>query len=197
MRGWKIVYASLTVMILYFLIIYGVNGFTEIATRLNIRMSARFSGVLFAFAFMASSLHYFLKKNWTKWLLQNRKYIGVSFALNHLLHLMVLGVLQIFFHPVFEMAKTSSLIGGGMAYLFAVLMLLTSFSTFSRYLSAKQWKLLHLIGGYWIWFIFFKSYWKRVMTETEYLSLTVLLAMVIILRLAKWYKIYFLQKEIN
>ncbi len=188
MKGWKIVYASLTIMILYFLIIYKVNGFTEIATRLNIRMSARTSGVLFAFAFMASSLHYFLKKDWTKWLLQNRKYIGVSFALIHLLHLIVLGILQLYFHPVFEMAKTSSLIGGGMAYVFTVLMLLTSFRRFSRFLSAMQWKVLHLIGGYWIWFIFFKSYWKRVMTEMEYLTLVILFGMAVLIRLAKLWK---------
>lgn len=89
------------------------------------------------------------------------------------------------FHPVFEVAATSSLIGGGLAYVFVVLMLLTSFDAFSRFLSSRQWTLLHTIGGYWIWFIFIKSYYKRVTTELEYLPLLLLLTVVLVLRLAK------------
>ena len=134
------------------------NGFTEESTREAIRWTARISVVLFSLAFAASGLHRQFHNPFTFWLLTNRKYLGISFAIMHLVHLCYLGLLQFNFHPVFEKAKTISLIGGGLAYFFIVMMLLTSFKIFSKYLSKRQWKLLHTIGGYWILYIFLRSY---------------------------------------
>ena len=52
----------------------------------------------------------------------NRKFIGVTFAIIHLIHLGLLVLLQVKFHPVFELAAFSSLLAGGGAYIFAGLM---------------------------------------------------------------------------
>ena len=160
-------------------------GLTEETTRISIRWTARISAIYFSLAFVASALHSIVQKSWSWWLLMNRKFIGIAFAMTHLLHLGVLVILQYQFHPVFELAKISSLIGGGMAYAFLVFMLITSFDGPKSMLSRKNWTFLHTVGGYWIWFIFIKSYWKRAGTEYEYIPLVVLLLAVVLLRVWK------------
>ncbi|MGB1243383.1 MAG: hypothetical protein ACPG49_12720, partial [Chitinophagales bacterium] len=135
-----------------------------------------------------SSLHDLSKNRFSIWLLANRRYIGISFAIVHLIHLKFLWTLQHFFHPVFDLAAQTSLLAGGIAYLFVVLMLLTSFPMFAAYLSTRQWKILHTIGGFWIWSIFMSSYTKRALTEYEHIPLVVILLLIIVLRLRYFLK---------
>ena len=190
---WKLVQAILLVAFLYFSQLFFFNEFNESTTRQAIAVSARVSAVLFCLAFGASSIHYFFKNAFTWWLRMNRKYIGISFAVLHLVHLGFLGILQQNFHAVFNQAKTISLLGGGLAYFFVVLMLLTSFPYFSKYLSKKQWIVLHTVGGYWIWYIFIRSYIRKLMFgEYEFIPIVVLLVAVIFLRI-----IYYLKKTNN
>jgi len=181
--AWDIVKLIMVGSIMFFGSMLFNFGFTEEGTREMIRWSARISVVLFSLAFAASGIHRLVQNSLTFWLLMNRKYLGISFAIIHLEHLFFLVILQYNFHPVFEKAKTISLIGGGLAYLFLVLMLLTSFKMFSQFLSKRQWKILHTVGGYWILFIFLRSYWKRALTEYEYLPIAIILVLVIIVRL--------------
>lgn len=179
---WRIVQVVVGASLILFAQEYLIQGFHEASTRQLIRWSARIAVFLFCFAFAAAPLHRLFPGPFTWWLRMNRKYIGISFAIIHLIHLVFLLILQQRFHPVFNMAKTISLLGGGLAYLFVVLMLLTSFSTFSRFLTARQWTLLHTTGGYWIWYIFIRSYVKRSLTEYEYIPIVVMLVLVILLR---------------
>jgi DMSO/TMAO reductase YedYZ heme-binding membrane subunit len=189
MNGWNLTKWLVGLSILWFAVIFFKHGFHEEANRIAIRQSARIAAVLFSFAFGASALQRFWKNGFSNWLLKNRKNIGVAFAIVHIIHLIFLAVLQTNFHPVFEMAKTISILGGGLAYVFVFLMLLTSFPKFSQYLSPKNWKLLHTAGGYWIWYIFIRSYVKRVNTEIEYLPLVILLVVVFVLRIWKILKV--------
>lgn len=182
-NSWKLIPGLVATAILFFILLLLIYGFGEEGVRQIIRWTARFSVMLFSMAFTASGLYRLFQNPFTFWLLMNRKYLGISFAIIHLIHLLFLALLQFNFHPVFERAKTISLMGGGLAYLFLVLMLLTSFERFSKYLSKKQWKLLHTVGGYWILFIFLRSYWKRALTEYEYIPLATLLILVIAIRL--------------
>ena len=180
---WQLVRLILIVSALIFVGVYLLFGFNEEGTRQAIRWSARLSFTCFCIAFSASSIHYFIKNSFSFWILMNRKHFGISFAIIHLVHLVFLGILQYYFHPVFEMAATKSLLAGGIAYFFVVAMLLTSFERFSKQLSLKQWKILHTVGGYWIWMIFMSSYFKRSMTETEWYPYVFILVLVLVLRL--------------
>lgn len=162
------------------------GGFTEDSTRLAIAWSAKISFTLFCMAFAASALHKQMKNSFSFWWLMNRKYFGISFAINHLIHLGFLVILQQVFHPVFTSADTTSLMAGGMAYVFVTLMLLTSFETFAKYLSRKNWKLLHTIGGYWIWVIFLSTYVKKVQNVgVAFLPFVLILLTVFALRIFK------------
>lgn len=186
MKSWNLVNVLVVSTSVLVIMVFCLSGYSEEAMRLNIRLTARLSGIFFSLAFVATAYQYFFKGFIGFWLISNRKNLGISFAIIHLLHLALLILLQMSFHPVFALAAISSLIGGGLAYVFAILMLMTSFDRFKRLISTTQWKYLHLIGGYWIWFIFIKSYYKRVTTEIEYLPLVMLFAFVFILRISKW-----------
>ncbi|MFT4566522.1 MAG: N-acyl-D-amino-acid deacylase [Saprospiraceae bacterium] len=165
---WQLVRLILGVSIGFFLLLLIVYGWDEAGFRQQIRWSARISFALFCMAFGASALHYLFMTGFTWWLLKKRKYIGISFATIHLIHLAFLVILQYVYHPVFDLAATTSLIGGGIAYFFVIMMLSTSFEKGRRWLSNKQWELLHMIGGYWIWSIFLTTYFKRTDTEPIY-----------------------------
>jgi methionine sulfoxide reductase heme-binding subunit len=175
--AWQIVNLIVICALILFLMFLWTAGFTEEGIRLIIRWSAKISVSSFCIAFVASGFHRWIQNSFSFWVLMNRKYFGISFAILHLIHLAALGVLQYYFHPVFERAATTSLLAGGMAYLFLILMLLTSFKRFSKLLSKKQWILLHTIGGYWIWGIFFSSYIKGVM-RAEYWDLPFLILLI-------------------
>lgn len=183
---WQLVKSIIGLSILFFVYKIAQYGYTEEGVRECIRWSARFSVTLFCMAFVASSLPYFWGNSLSFWMNMNRKYLGVSFGAIHLIHLFFLLLLQYSFHPVFDLAASTSLMAGAGAYFFIILMLLTSFDYFSKFLSPKKWKALHTVGGYWIWAIFMSPYWKAVFRgEQEYIFIAVLLVVVLLLRLGK------------
>ena len=151
---WQIVQLALGLSILLYAAILFFYEFTEAGMHLIILWSARISLVLFLLSFSASAVHRWLRTSLSFWLLMNRKYFGISFALSHLLHLLALLIMQLTFQPVFKQAPSQVLLGGGIAYFFVIAMYLTSFEMFSEYLSRTQWKRLHTLGNYWIWAVF-------------------------------------------
>ena len=173
---------SIVVVSYVFLFLSEIN---EGSLRILIRWTAKISATLFAFAFVASSLHYFFKRSTTARLLAIRPHLGLAFVTFHTFHLFLLIWLQNAIHPVFTLAKTSSLLGGGLAYLLMYLMALTTFPKFRKTLNPKTWRLLHLVGGYWIWLIFFRSYFRNVITKDQYYILFALFSLVLILRVSR------------
>ena len=183
---WDVVKLAVGLPMLLYAAFFFFIGFNEEGTRAAIAWSAKISFTLFCLAFAASAAHLRIRNSLSFWWLINRKYLGIAFAVNHLIHLGFLVLLQQVFHPVFDVAASTSLMAGGLAYLFVVLMLLTSFETFSKQLSQKNWKLLHTIGGYWIWVIFLSTYFKKVMNVgVAFLPFVLILILVLLLRIFK------------
>jgi len=107
--------------------------------------------LFFWMAFTASSLHTLAPTAYSRWAMRNRRYIGLSFALIHFVHLvLVLSNLTL----TEESRPLSALAGGGLAYLFLGLMALTSNNAAIKKLGAKNWKRLHTVGSYYIFLIF-------------------------------------------
>lgn len=185
MRGWNIVRYIVGLSIVLFIGIFLYNGVTEEATRICIRLSASIAALLFSVAFVASSIQYFFKGLFTFWLLSNRRFWGISYAILHIIHLAFLVFLQFRFHPVFDLAASTSLMAGGLAYLFTFFMLLTSFDTFRSRLSIRSWIFIHTIGGYWIWIIFMNTYISRLDTELSYLPMLIIFVFTLFMRLTK------------
>ena len=180
----RLFWTILIVSMLLFGLVFIIHGNTENGVRELIRWSARISFSLFCVAFSASSLHKHVTSSFSWYLLMNRKFLGMAFAVIHLLHLAFIFWLQMKFHPVFELAVTSSLIGGGIAYFFVCIMLITSFEKPKAWISSSSWKWIHTIGGYWIWSIFMTTYWKRTDSESIHWIPVLILLSVIAIRVS-------------
>ena len=135
-------------------------GTGEAGLRMLVRATARTSLVLFGAAFAASSLRSLWRTPATGWLLRNRRYLGLSFAVSHALHALALVGLGLVLGDAFEVDLVTLIFGGG-AYLMIALMAATSSDRAYAWLGRRRWHLLHRVGVYWIWIIFANSYTAR------------------------------------
>ncbi len=160
-------------------------GFSEEAIRAMVRGTARTSVCLFVLAFTASSLYRLFKSSWARYLLDNRRYIGVSFALSHFVHLLFLILLMIHY-PQDSLAKLNQLeiVLASLTYVFILAMTITSFDPPRRWIGPKHWHRLHTTGMYLVWLIFLETYGKGTLQNGHYLPLVLLLIAAIALRLA-------------
>jgi sulfoxide reductase heme-binding subunit YedZ len=122
-------------------------------TALMIQRSVRYALPLFLFAFTASSLATLWPGRLSRWLLRNRRYVGLGFAFGMLWHLSFIG---------YSILQFGTLAGGptpkglaldlvGLAFL--ILMTLTSFRRLARHMTSANWRRLHKTGIYVIWFV--------------------------------------------
>jgi hypothetical protein len=187
-RGWPIVgYVSLVLFLIFFAEL-AVLGTAEEGIRQVVRTSAQTSVVLFTSAFAASSLFQLRRNRATRWLLANRRYVGVSFGVSHFAHLAALIALGRVSQEFVDNLNAATLIGGGLGYVFLAAMVATSFDRTAALLGPRWWGRLHKVGAYYLWFIFFQSYLPRMLiTSLAYAPAVTLLVGAFGLRLyAAW-----------
>ena len=167
-------------------------GTGEAGLRLLIRATARTSLVLFGAAFAASSLRSLWRRPATGWLLRQRRYLGLSFAFSHALHLLAIIGLSLVLGDAFEAGLVTVIFGGG-AYVMIALMAATSSDRAYAWLGKRRWHRLHLVGVYWIWIIFANSYTARAVMaiargseSLAYVPVAILLWALLGVRVAVW-----------
>ncbi len=183
MNGWRLtgmVSLLLAAMAAYFLALHpDVEGL-----RLAIRATARTSLVLFALAFSATALVQLAPSGATRWQRRNRRYLGVSFAVSHLIHLAALIVLARTDAELFWALTTpANIVLAGAAYLFIAAMTVTSFDRTAAWLGLRRWRLLHLVGGWYVWVSFAVAVGKRVPQGPVYWAMMALVVGVAVARL--------------
>jgi len=163
-----------------------VAGFSEESVRIVVRWTAKIAVLAFAAAFSASSLRLFWRSETTRFLVKNRRRMGLSFALAHTVHLIALIVLGVAFpSPFLDDLSIVTLVGGGLAYVFMFAMAATSNDASVRALGPVRWRRLHTIGGWYIWAIFTQSYLPRAVVDPAALPFVLLLLGVLVLRIAR------------
>ena len=170
LEGWPIVGWSALALVSMAGVLLGVYGTQEEGVRVLIRATARTSFVLLLAAFVASSARRLWRNGATSWLLRNRRYLGVSFAASHALHLA--GILTLVTRwPDSFWSKTSNatIFGGGLGYLFVAAMTLTSSDAAVRRLGLSRWKLLHRVGIWVLFGIFVLTYGPAGLSHPTYL----------------------------
>lgn len=183
MNGWPIVGWATLVVGAIAGIILTVVGTDEAGLRMGIRATARTSVVLFSLAFAASALHRRWPMPATTWLLRNRRQLGVSFAVSHGIHLLLIVALAGFtWAGLLANTPTVTLIFGGAAYVFIALMTLTSFDATAAWLGPRAWKRLHTVGGYFVWVIFAQNFFRMAFTSLFYWPYAALLAGAMVVR---------------
>ena len=184
-EGWSIVGAVAVALILVVTLEAMMAGPPVEAVRGIIRATARTSFVLFSLAFTASAVCYFWPNAWTRWQRRNRRYLGVSFALSHVVHLLAIFALaRIAPENLAAGTDAATWIFGGLAYVFIGLMAATSFDSTAKLISPRAWSLLHTVGSYYIWLIFANSYLARAISMPAYIPAGALVIFILGLRIA-------------
>jgi len=145
------------------------TGWTEPGLRLVIRATARTSVTLFLAAFLASTL----RRRWpgpaTVWLLQNRRYVGLGFAVSQLLHLLAILALHDLAPEDFAELPWVTLIVGGGGFVVVAILAATSSDAAVRMLGAQRWRYLHRFGLYYLWIVFTFTYLRTNLVVTAVL----------------------------
>ncbi|MEM9335719.1 MAG: hypothetical protein AAGA33_12795 [Pseudomonadota bacterium] len=123
----------------------------------SVRMSVPFIYLVVA----ASALPVLFPGSFSTWLLRNRKYIGLCFAVAMAWQGLFIYIMSTFhrgyyFEEVFYLRDE---LEGSTGYLFLTAMVITSFQFGRRFLDSQQWKLLHRAGVYFLWAYPFAVYW--------------------------------------
>lgn len=179
LNGWGLTAGIAMVLLLLSAAMVQMAPDPVLQARWVIQLTAWTSLLLFGLAFTASSLVRLSPSPATRWLRRQRRYLGVSFAVSHLIHLVGIIALMNLDYALFQqLTNRMTVIAGGGAYLLIFLMTLTSFDRMMALLGPKAWGWLHLIGGWYVWAAFTVSMGKRVGQGPLYwLGLGVVLSM--------------------
>ena len=185
LNGWPFVGVAAVAILALVLAAIAITPDPGEAAARAVRVTARTSVALFLAAFTAAALWRLWPNAWTRWQRQNRRYLGVSFAVSHGVHLVAIFWLQ-HVRPV-EFAQSVNAItwiGGGLAYVFIAAMTATSFDRTAQMVGPRAWKVLHTVGSYYIWLIFANSYIGRAAAMPEYIPAAALMLLALGLRIA-------------
>ncbi len=160
MRRWTLFWAfaaAMTAIAVWGLV---VGAADEETARQLVRWTIRASVVPFLLAFVATAVGTFWPGSIADWLLDNRKYIGLAIAFGILLNIIAIVWVASFNRGVIWsglslLDRVESY--GGLAIVVA--MTLTSFDRFSKRMSPGAWRLLHTLGMYGLWWVFFRTNW--------------------------------------
>lgn len=150
-----------------------------------IRHTARVSFVFFLLAFTASALAARWPSPWTRWQRNNRRYLGVTFAVLHLVHAGFIAA-QARATAGSSIGERSlvDLVAGSLGYLFVLAMLATSTDTTARIIGPRAWTRLHTTGSWVIAVVFFVTYFGRAGQDLAFLPQVVALVLAFALRFA-------------
>lgn len=127
-------------------------GASDDNLNLLLRLTARSSYMIFLVIFVARPLQQLFPTDLSRWLLRERRSLGIGFAAMHSVHL---GLIAYRYNTVSGLDfEPSGSIPGMIAYTLIYLMLITSFDAPARALGPKLWRRLHKTGLYFVGLIF-------------------------------------------
>lgn len=183
-EGWRLLAALTLSLIGLSLWIASMRQFEVEGVRMVIRFTARSSLLLFCLAFSAAALAQLWPNAWMRWQRRNRRYLGLSFAASHAIHAVAIIVFAKMDPAGFaEATSPASYIFGGIGYAVIIAMSATSFDRTAALIGPRAWRVLHLAGGYYLWFQFMVSFGKRVPAMPLYAAFLIPLLAVMALRL--------------
>jgi sulfoxide reductase heme-binding subunit YedZ len=126
-----------------------------------IQMSVRCTVPLLFLAFATSAMAVLLPGTFTRWLLRNRRSIGLSYAAAMAWQLFFIlwmwtGHWDYYTGEVYLLGDIIFQVPG---YLTILAMTITSFHPVRRRMSLMQWRVLHKMGIYFLWFILVDTYY--------------------------------------
>ena len=126
-----------------------------------IQFSVRFAVPIIFLVISISSLQILFPGPVPAWLLRNRKYIGMCFAVAMAWQGSFIFMMSNFYRDYYygDVYLLRDELEGSIGYIFLTAMVVTSFPFGRKYLTAKQWKLLHKTAIYFLFAYPFSVYW--------------------------------------
>jgi hypothetical protein len=153
LRGWALTRWISVVLVAMSALVLAAAGTGEDGVRMLIRATARSSATLFLVAFLARPLRQLWRTDATAYAIKNRRYFGVSMAVSHLIHGIAIVWLLTAFPSAYQVNATT-LVGGGLGFVFIAAMAATSSDAAFKALGRARWTLLHRTGAWYVWLIF-------------------------------------------
>ncbi|MGB5630439.1 MAG: hypothetical protein WBM57_13805 [Woeseiaceae bacterium] len=161
-NGWSLFWLiSGAMSIVMVVAMLGVDLSTGPGVSTMIGFSVRWA-VPFIFLVVAtSSLQVLFPGPIPAWLLRNRKYLGLCFAVAMAWQGAFIFTMSMFFRDYYyeDIYLLRDELEGSVGYIFLVAMVLTSFRFARKHLASRQWKLIHKSGLYFLWAYPFSVYW--------------------------------------
>jgi hypothetical protein len=138
-----------------------VESWDALAVSSMIQLSVRWAVPWLYLAFAASSLLLLFPSAWTRWLMRNRKIMGLCFATAMAWQgFFILWLTTVYReYYIAEVYVLRDAIEGTVGYLFLAAMTVTSFSFGRRRMSPRAWRWLHKAGIYFLWAYAYTVYW--------------------------------------
>jgi hypothetical protein len=126
-----------------------------------IQLSVRLAVPWLYLAFVASSLVLLMPGRFSRWLMRNRRIIGLCFAAGMAWQLvfilwLVLGHWDYYVQEAYSAYDLAEQLPG---YLILIAMTVTSFQPARGWLTRGQWRVLHKGGIYFLWAVVWSTYW--------------------------------------
>lgn len=185
-RGWILAGTWTAIVLLLAAANFALHGMGNETFGRVARLGARSGFIAFFLAFGAGPLHLLWPGRWTSWLVAHRPYLGVSFATSHFIFLGA-NVSRVVVHmggEPFALRPPVAWLVGGIGFVMIFAMAATSFPGPARWLGARRWKALHLVGGYGLLLGFLNSFGTRALEKPEYLPFAAATLALLGLRLA-------------
>ncbi|MDG1661878.1 MAG: hypothetical protein P8H97_00710 [Pseudomonadales bacterium] len=192
LNGWPLFYliAVLTFSVICAgLLLVGVS--TPKATVSMIRLSVQLASPWIFLAFVASAMARIFPGRVSKWLLRNRRYVGLSFAAGFGWQAVFIAILFVLHSDYYwqELHNTAEFTLRTLSYLLLLALTVTSFFPIRRAMRHRDWRVLHLVGVWYFWAAVWVSYAATVLAgDTRVIAIVYLVTglLVLTLRLAAY-----------
>src|SRR5262245_46991752 len=160
--GWRLFWLWSAIVLTLSAAILAVHPDPVEAVHLVIRLTAYTSFVPFLAAFVASPLVALAPSDGTRWLLRERRYLGLAFAFSHLVHLVAIISYGVLNPQLWQSRSAATNTPGTIGYLFIALLTVTSFQSAKQHMTAVAWKRLHTTGIWVIACVYALSFLSRI-----------------------------------
>jgi len=185
LEGWRLFGVLAALLTALFAAAFAGFGTDEAGLRALLRFTARVSFLVFVPVYVAAPLRRLWPVPGARWLVRNRRHLGVSFAWAHGLHGLAIAMLAVLLGDAFEVDPVT-LVVGGLAYALLAGMTITSFDRTARWLGPHRWRILHRAGLHTLWFVFAFDWTVLAIRTPGYLPFALAVWAAALLRLLAW-----------
>jgi methionine sulfoxide reductase heme-binding subunit len=192
LKGWRLFWVlAVATSVIELLAWQAIDWRSGSDVRLLIGFNWRLSAPYFLLAFTASALQQLFPSALTRWLLANRRYLGLAFASVAGWQLVTIVFLGTHFRAELEDIHSDSFqYVEDLIFVTLVLMTVTSFRPVSRHMRLATWRRLHSTGIYLLGGLFTVNFLYFTVTATDATYLAIMSAFVVgwALRAAVWWR---------